>query len=115
MHKKYKKTKGKNIWHEEYEVLNETSKQKFRSKNDVNQYLFQYWQYCEGNFIPTKNLKKSVRIFDNIDYACNLIKKRKYKMLCLNDSEGCENFETAKQKIIDSFEKILPEKSSFEK
>lgn len=109
------KSTCKEVWKKEFVTLDETSKNKFRSKNDVNQYIFKYWQYCTGNFIPTKNKKKSVRVFDNIDYACNLIENKKVSMLCLNDSDSKESFDLAKNKIIDSFEKILPEKCSFEK
>jgi hypothetical protein len=36
-------------------------------------------------------------------------------MLCVNDSATNFDFEKAKAEIINAFEKILPEKSSFEK
>ena len=36
-------------------------------------------------------------------------------MMCINDGIKPENFETEKQNLINAFEQILPEKSSFEK
>lgn len=104
------------VWKKEYDALNNTCKNKFRNKNDVNQYLIKQWQICSNETIPTTNNKKTVRIFDNIEYACKLITQKKAKILCLNDSESTEReFEKAKEKIKQSFEKILPDKSSFEK
>lgn len=103
------------LWEKEYDLLNETCLNKFRSKNDVNQYIFKHWQFCTGNFHPVKSHKKFVRILDDVDRACNLIESKKYKMLCLNDSTSDCDFEEAKKRIIDSFEKILPDKCSFEK
>mgnify|MGYP002623596626 CR=1 FL=1 len=104
------------VWDKEFETLDETSKRKFRSTQDVNQYIFKYWQFCKGNFKPKYNKRKSIRIFDNLDKACNIIKKRKYQIVCLNDSNSSEEeFNIAKKKIIECLERILPEKSSFEK
>ena len=111
----YLKSTFKKVWKSEFKVLDETSKTKFRSKSDVNQHIFKYWQFCEGNFEPQKIISKFCKINTNIDYACNLIEERKYKSVCLNDSNDTGNFEEYKSRILESFEKILPEKSSFEK
>ena len=51
---------------------------------------------------------------DLIDEAIKAIIKQKYKIICLNDSNNIKNFEDKKQKINDAFNKILPDKSSFE-
>lgn len=102
------------VWNKEFKKLDETCKNRFRSPLDVNQYIFKYWQFCEGNFYPQKNIKKFYRIFDDLDGACNAIKTQKFKLICLNDSDKNGDFEDAKKAIIDSFEKILPDKSSFE-
>ena len=108
------KTTFEKVWEKEYELLDQTSKTKFRSPYDVNQYIFKYWQFCEGNFYPSKLNSKFCKISDNIDYACNLIKSKKYKMICLNDGGVINDFEQAKQKINQSFEEKLSKKSSFE-
>ena len=39
---------------------------------------------------------------------------RKKRMICINDTCTQEEFEEAKPKVIECFEHILPEKSSFE-
>jgi len=103
------------VWKKEYSILNESSMHKFRTQNDVNQYIFKYWQFCTGNFIPGKNIKKVYKIDRDFEIICDSLKKKKHKLLCINDGETKENFETQKKKLNECFEIILPEKSSFEK
>jgi len=102
------------VWEQETEKLEMTSNNKFRDKEDVTQYIFKFWQLASGNFKPTKNLGKLYSIGRDFKQAKENIKKQKYKMICLNDSEIKGDFEKKKKGIIDSFQRILPEKSSFE-
>lgn len=112
----YKKSTLKEVWEKEYDIMDVTSKNKFRSKYDVNQYIFEYWQLAKGNFVPRKN--KLGECFElsneNIDDICKLIEKQSYKIMCFNDSSMEIDFETAKLKIKESLEKVLPSKSKFE-
>lgn len=104
------------IWKKEFEILDETSKNKFRSKYDVNQYLFTNWQMLSGNFVPRKcSIGKFFLIQDDNKKIIDSIVKQKYKMICLNDNSEINDFEKTKKEIIAAFEKILPDKSSFEK
>ena len=88
---------------------------RFRSENDVNQWLFRYWQLCKGNFYPInpKKHRKYYELDENINEICTAIKKQKYKEIVLNDAE-CEDFDERMQKITEAFESILPKKSTFE-
>lgn len=107
------------VWTKEPEILGETLKSRFRSVNDVSQYLFRYWDLARGNFYPTSskklgrpyNLGLNSPVFD-------AIKTQAHNMICLQDTEECdseENFVLIRNRLIDAFEMILPEKSSFEK
>lgn len=107
------------LWELEYDILDNTSSHKFRYALDVNQWLFRYWQLAKGEFYPRKSsFGKSFCLGDNHTENVKIysaIKSQKYKMVCIND--GIEDriaFELAKSKVIDAFEKILPEKSLFE-
>ena len=96
-------------------ILDETSKNRFRSKNDVNQYLFANWQMASGNFFPRKtSIGKFFRIGDNNKKIVDTIRRGKYKLICLNDSSEISDFETAKQEINGAFEERFPFKSSYE-
>src|SRR5699024_7599100 len=103
------------LWEQEEYILSETSKSKFRNKNDVNQWLMRYWKLASGNFIP-RNIYDG-RVFmlkDDNKEAIKAIKKQKYKMICLNDTVQISNFEKQRDDIKSAFNKILPNKSNFE-
>ena len=107
------------VWEENGEWLDETCRHKFRSRDDINQYVIKFYQYLTGNFSPYNCRKNGVAIHlddekkNNIDFACECIANRRYKLLCLNDT-NVNDFENAKKKIIEAFEVNYSEKSSFE-
>ena len=79
----------------------------------------QDWQIAKGNFVPRKaSFGASYALCNDDDYnqkVFNKIKKQKLKMICVNDMVSKENYERVKNELIEAFETILPEKSSFEK
>ena len=104
------------VWNKEYDKLDEVCKNKFRSKNDINQYLLKAWQFCSGNFYPRrKKIGDSFTISNNNQNIIRNIALSKYKMICLNDSDCIDDFEKAKKEINNAFEKKFPNKSAFEK
>lgn len=114
----YLKSMFDKIWNLEQEVLQNTTESRFRNIMNVNQYLMRYWRLCSGDFYPYNIWKDSEFLSirnDNLDYICNVIRHQHKKVICLNDSDMDVDFEMAKNKLIDAFETILPEKSSFEK
>ena len=103
-------------WEKCPEVCVNTSLNKFRSKEDVTQYLVRGFQQLDGKFIPRRiNLGKYFLITNNNKKIIKAIEKRKYKIVCLNDTDDSIDFEHAKKEINEALEKILPEKSEFEK
>lgn len=103
------------VWDKEYDMLNNTCLHKFRTKEDLNQWLMRDWQLASGNFIPRKfKIGKYLEISNNNNNIYNIIKNQKYKMICINDSEDIVDFKKEKQLINSAFDLILPSKSSFE-
>lgn len=104
------------LWNLEEELLNKTCQHKFRDRTDVNIYIFRLWNLLKGNFVPGNVMKmgKAFLISGEDPKIYKAIEKQKYKFICLNDECSNETFQDIKPKIIDSFEKILPEKCSFE-
>lgn len=108
------------VWKAEPELLDMVSRRKFRNSRDVSQYMFRYWQLASGNFAPinVKKLGRAISIRPQNETITNAIRHHTYKMLCLNDMDllpSQSDFERAKQEIIDAFEDVLSEKSTFEK
>lgn len=116
----YLKQSFEELWEQEYECLEETVSHKYRTITDVNQFIFRYWSLLSGKFYPI-NTERMGHCFsvgrlgerDN-EKLYNAIRKKKYKTLCINDVCGEQEFLTVKNKIIEAFESILPEKSDFE-
>ena len=104
------------LWNQEYDVLNNSSITKFRTKDDVNQYIFSRFDIMSWNFLPRKNNTwHYFEVKDNNTDLINSITKKKYKMICINDTSTDFDFKKAKSELINAFQKILPEKSNFEK
>lgn len=104
------------VWEYEEDIFIQMSNNRFRTKEDYSQWVFRYWQLLEGRFIP-KSLKRCGYYDlknDNSKFLNDVIKK-KYDMICINDSDKSIQFEKVKNDLITTFERILPEKSSFEK
>ena len=104
------------FWEKEPEILNETISHRFRSISDVNQFVFRYWNLFRGNFEPFNVLKlgKMFAVGADNRELYDTIRNQKKRMICINDTCTQEEFEEAKPKVIECFEHILPEKSSFE-
>lgn len=106
------------LWNEEYSTLDATCRYKTRDyANNVSHWLIRYWNIVTGNFSPRNNKigKSFIYGTDSSRDINEAIKKQKYKLICINDSDHGFNFEIEKKRLVESFETILPDKSSFEK
>ena len=112
----YLKKTFEDVWEAEKDLLNKTSSHKFRSADDVNQWVMLWWQIASGNFSPynTDNLVCSVNE-NTVDLVCSSIKNQSNDMICVNDGANESNFHHLSEELKSAFETILPEKSSFEK
>lgn len=112
----YLKSVWDEVWEKEYDMLEQTISHRFRTKEDVNQYVFKYWQLVTGRFSPrSQNIGRCFVIGNDDALISQAINQNKYKMICLNDNPDEIDFEREKKIIIDLFNRILPDKSSFEK
>ena len=112
----YKKSTFEKVWSLEEPLLKSTSNSKFKQKDNINQWLMREWQLASGDFIPRS--PKFGRFYDlswNLDDACRAIQDQTASLVCLNDSSDIKDFDYVERKLIESFEKILPRKSQFEK
>ena len=112
----FKKSVIEEVWNEFGEVLNRTCREKLRSVNDVNQWLFREWQLCKGEFSPIHPFagKKYFSLDADIDAIVSAIEKQKYFEIVLNDSDA-NDYTDRIARIKSAFEKILPEKCGFER
>lgn len=109
------------VWQEEGELLDTTCSSKFRTANDVSQWLMREWQIASGKFEPRNSSfgksfhmdRKGVGIVNDIG---KYITSQKGHIVVINDGEMSEReFIMAKKILANSFDAILPSKSSYEK
>lgn len=98
------------------EELKEASKNRFRDYSDFSTFLIRYLQLVEGNFYPRSiNFGKRIELSKDNTNIINAIKKQKYHVVCINDSDLSVDFDKTKEELKEAFETILSEKCSFEK
>ena len=111
-----KKSTLKYIWDIESELLDKVSKNRFRHSSDLSQCIVRYWQLCEGEFIPQKSQGKPYLVtIDNYKEVAEAIDNRISQMICLTEDCTPDEFAIIRKSINDALNKLLPEKSSFEK
>lgn len=113
----YLKETYDDVWGHYEKILHRTCSNKFRTYGNVAPWLLRYWQLASGNFTPY-NVFKDGEVFhlndDNISESVDCICHQKKKIVCLNDHEKVTHFEDYKERLLNAFEQILPDKCSFE-
>lgn len=110
------KSTFREVWDKEPELLSTVLAHRFRSQDDVNQYLFREWQKLSGNFHP-RNITRDFAYFnvsDDNQKLIRTIKNQKRRIVCLNDSYELKDVEHVRQELQGAFQAVLPEKSTFE-
>lgn len=112
----YRKQTFEALWAAEPALMQRTSSHRFRSADDINQWVALWWQVASGQFAPY-NTDNVVSCVDDttINALCNAIRTQGHDMICINDPEYSVDFELLSVQLQEAFEAILPEKSSFEK
>lgn len=111
----YTKTLFNEVWEKEAEILHKTSLDKFRSGDGVNQWLMRYWRLAKGEFIKCSSRQgKLLTITDDNDIIHKAIVNQRYNMVCCNDNGEYTDFDRVSKMLRQSFNLILPDKSSFE-
>lgn len=105
------------LWEKEPEWIHQTCLNKLRTKQDITPYCIRDWQIFTGEFYPMRPIGKLFHIetMRYSDEAVQYLRHQKGKTICLNDTENELDFEQHKKVLIEEFERILPEKSSFER
>lgn len=108
------------VWNTIPEQLHKTCLNKFRTPNDIIHQVFSICAMLEGDFNPVSR-EHHGKVFPGVrseqDNIVDAIVNKKYRMICINDSELVtdEDYFVLKSAIKEAFDKVLPEKSTFEK
>lgn len=112
----YLKETFQQVWEAEPELLDITCREKFRAASGVNQWVCLWWQVASGNFVPyvTDILVQPITGCI-INQICHTIENGGHDIICLNDPDWQVDYDVLAERLIGSFEKLLPQKSGFEK
>lgn len=111
------KTTFFDVWKIEQQILDYSCRCRFRRQDNVNQWLMRYWQLASGAFWPRKPTI-GYAFFGDAEYLSEAAKKiqfGRHSIVCINDGAQVNDFEYYRSVVCNSFEHILPEKSSFER
>jgi len=103
------------------EEMMQSSRNKFRSKSDLNQYMYRYWQLSTGNFYPYRHQDDLIANISSVEVLeemlTDLEKSQQTNFVCFNDSTDLSESEylSVKNRLTDFLEKHFPQKASFEK
>ena len=112
----FTRTTLRQVWEEVPEILDATCRRRFRSREDVNQYLFRYWRLAKGEFVPQKPNSTYLTIgSQSTEDVKRVIDSGKYKVVCINDDPMGFDFEQEQEKLAAMFRELFPERSSFER
>lgn len=116
IHISYRKETFRILWEKEREWIHQTCTHKLRTKEDITTWCVRDWRLLTGDFYPKKPCGKAFST-DAIESngALEYMRKQKGKVICLNDNEREKDFAKHSRMILEAFEKLLPEKSSFER
>ncbi|MEG1824221.1 MAG: hypothetical protein RR501_05550 [Cloacibacillus sp.] len=101
------------VWKVYENELNEANTRRFRTKEDLDQCLFKYWQLASGTFSPAP-LRKDRAYFDikfDTPAILECLSQQESKIVCINDADGAADDYQQVKEVLD---KILGEKSQYE-
>ena len=102
-------------YQKEKAILEKTSASRFRNPSDTNVWLFKYWQIASGQYAIGNPKLGGLFSLDNAGSEFwDLLNSGKYQIMCVNDGFNVQDEEQVMKEFINTLEKLLPEKSSFE-
>ena len=104
------------VWEKEFGILDSTSRHKFRTRRDVNQWIMRYWQLAAGRFEPIRPYGEMYTIGNDNTKLFDVINHSQDKTICVNDNniEKIIDYKKTKKELMDVLEKRYPVKSGFE-
>ncbi|MBQ6452208.1 MAG: hypothetical protein IJJ29_09835 [Solobacterium sp.] len=104
------------LWELEPEKLDSTCRHRYRSREDINQWAARYWNLVHGQYVLKRRTHELY--YQLQDHNPDLIRRMqegKISLLCLAENPDIKDVHAAAEEICSVFEKLFPERSSFEK
>ncbi len=97
--------------------LDASCRNTFRDLTDLSHWLVRYDGLCRGEFVPRSLADSHTMTLGDrqIDAVAHDIVRQRYRMICLHDNAAIADFDGVSRRLCEAFERILPEKSSYER
>lgn len=106
------------IWRAQPNIMDKTSRSRFRIDDGVSHWLACAWDMVNGRFQPANEKRSGVSEMLNestVAKVCDWISNQRYRQICLNDSDRVKDPDRCFAEVAAAFDAILPDKSPFEK
>ena len=106
------------IWRTIPQIMDITSRNRFRTDDCVNQWLACAWNMISGSFFPAQENRRG--FFSKLDrqslpVICDVIRQQAFPMICVGETEYSPVITQCYHDVSKAFDELLHEKSSFEK
>ena len=108
------------VYNEFKDEMMQCSRNRFRDKSDLNQYIYRYWHLAKGNFHPFKHNDALISNLDSMSVLETLMDKIKQNkninFVCFNDSihVSDKEYEDIKKALVSYLDTTFSQKASFE-
>jgi hypothetical protein len=110
-----------NVYNAFSDAMMQCSQNRFRSEQDLTQYIYRYWQLIKGDFYPHKHNDGLVANLDSLNILMEMIEEletnRDIHFVCFNDSVDLpdKEYQQVKETLLSFLKKHFPDKASFER
>lgn len=120
----FRKSTLQKVWQLFPNALDETCRHRFRTPLDYSHFIFTLQEIADGDYVPMPpyyygqiNGKDFEYMHEKPETFAGYIASHRFKIICVNDSAEImsNKYEKIRSCIQSAFNKILPQKSSFEK
>ena len=112
----YLKSSFTAVWEKAHARLNYACKQKFRTWSAHSEWLMRYWQLASGQFVPyVRQGGRAISLDLEKEKIKETLLSTKIRVICLNDRDQTMDFISRREYLKKLFERVLPQKSAFEK
>lgn len=112
----YLKSSFTAVWEKAHARLNYACKQKFRTWSAHSEWLMRYWQLASGNFVPyVRQGGQAISLDLEKEKIKETLLSTQNRVVCLNEGTQTLDFISRREYLKKLFERVLPQKSAFEK
>ena len=104
------------VWEKAHTRLHYACKQKFRAWSDHTEWLMRYWQLASGSFVPYMRQGGSVVTLSSPKQEIKeTVLSGRNRVICVNEGDSAVDYISTRAYLKKLFERVLPQKSAFEK